>query len=55
MLVYIELWWVLRTPSEFKIMKKKGFAVSTPDCTFDAANNRYFPYAKLDDTGFPIL
>lgn len=46
-----ELWWVLRTPSEYTVLKRKGFAVSTPECTFDSANNKYFPYAKVNADG----
>ena len=49
--LYIELWWVLRTPSKYVVQKRKGFSVSTPPCTFDAANNRYFPYAIVNDDG----
>jgi hypothetical protein len=47
----VELWWVLRTPSEYTVLKRKGFAVSSPECTFDSANNKYFPYAKVNDDG----
>lgn len=48
-----ELWWVLRTPSQFIVQKRKGFAVTNPSCTFDNANNRYFPYAILNEDGTP--
>jgi hypothetical protein len=49
-----ELWWVLRTPTEFVVQKRKGFNVTEPACTFDTVNNRYFPYAVLDDDGNPL-
>lgn len=49
----VELWWVLRTPSEFIVQKRKGFAVTNPGCTFDTANNRYFPYAIINEDGTP--
>lgn len=46
-----EMWWVVRSPTEFTIQKKKSFSVSSPICTFDTDFNRYFPYAKLDENG----
>lgn len=46
-----QLWWVQRTPHNFIIQKKKGFRVSEPTCTFDAVNNRYFPYTMIDTDG----
>jgi len=49
--LFLELWWVLRTSSEFTVLKRKGFSVSAPECTFDSANNKYFPYAKINDDG----
>lgn len=49
-----ELWWVLRTPSQFVVQKRKGFNVTNPICTFDLTNNRYFPYAILDKNGNPL-
>ncbi len=42
-----EIWWVLRTKSEFVVQKRKGFNVTYPKCTFDIVNNRYFPYTLL--------
>ena len=44
-----EVWWVVRTRSDFVVQKRKGFNVSSPQCTFDKTNNRYFPYAELVD------
>ena len=49
--LHIEIWWVLRTPSKFVVNAKKGFAVTNPVCTYDQANNRYFPYAILNEDG----
>jgi hypothetical protein len=49
-----EMWWVLRTKSEFVVQKRKGFNVTEPGCTFDTVNNRYFPYAILDSDGNPL-
>lgn len=46
-----EVWWVLRTPSEFTVLKRKGFSISSPECTFDSANNMYFPYAIVNPDG----
>lgn len=46
-----EIWWVQRTLSERIVQKKKSFRVASPVCTFDATNNRYFPYAILDGKG----
>jgi len=44
-----EIWWVVRSPSEFTVQKRKGFNVTMPQCTFDTTNNRYFPYAILQN------
>jgi hypothetical protein len=49
-----EIWWTLRTPSELVVQKRKGFNVTEPLCSFDTVNNRYFPYAILDDNGDPL-
>jgi len=48
-----EIWWVLRTKSGRTVQKRKGFNVTSPSCTFDEANNRYFPYALLDAANIP--
>ena len=48
-----EIWWVLRTKSEFVVQKRKGFNITEPGCTFDTVINRYFPYAILDSDGNP--
>ncbi len=49
-----ELWWVVRTKSDRRIQKRKGFNVTSPSCTFDLTNNRYFPWASLNKDGTPI-
>eukprot|EP00605_Chrysophyceae_sp_TOSAG23-4_P000970 GSChrysophyteH1.ASY1.ANO1.1070.1 assembled CDS len=49
-----EVWWVLRTKSEFVVQKRKGFNVTEPKCTFDIVNNRYFPYTVLDENMQPL-
>lgn len=49
-----EVWWVQRTRSEFIVQRRKGFNVTSPTCTFDLTNNRYFPYAQLDANNNPI-
>lgn len=35
-----EIWWVVRSPSEFTVQKRKGFNVTEPSCTFDTTHNR---------------
>jgi hypothetical protein len=50
-----EMWWVVRSPSKFTVQKKKSFNITSPPCTFDLTNNRYFPYAIIDPrTGLPL-
>jgi len=44
-----EIWWVQRTRSEFVVEKRKGFNITEPICTFDTVNDRYFPWAVLED------
>jgi hypothetical protein len=48
-----ELWWVVRSKSGFTVQKKKGFNITEPICTFDSVNNRYYPYAMLDENDLP--
>jgi hypothetical protein len=36
----IEVWWVVRNRSRRNLQKRKGFNVTSPDCTFDVTNNR---------------
>eukprot|EP01031_Cornospumella_fuschlensis_P023227 gene23227-28213_t len=36
------------------VSKRKGFNITSPACTFDNTNNRYFPYAILDNQGKPL-
>ena len=53
-----EIWWVVKTPVENVVQKRKGFNVTNPTCTLDTTNQRYFPYALLSlnqTTGVPIL
>jgi len=40
-----EIWWVVRSPTHYTVQKRKGFNVTSPKCTFDTTNNRFFPYA----------
>jgi hypothetical protein len=42
-----EVWWVLRTLYRFFVQKRMPFQVISPICDWDAANNRYLPYASL--------
>eukprot|EP01034_Spumella_vulgaris_P029738 gene29738-36833_t len=44
-----EIWWVVRSKVARTVMKRKGFNITNPLCTFDTTNNRYFPYAILKD------
>ncbi|CAM9466989.1 unnamed protein product [Chrysoparadoxa australica] len=46
-----ELWWVQRTRHNSIVQSRKPFTVTAPRCTFDTVNNRYFPYALVDDEG----
>ena len=49
-----ELWFVQRTPYDLVIQQRKPFKVVAPKCTYDIVNQRYFPYAVLDDSGQPL-
>lgn len=49
-----ELWFVQRNRFEKIVQYKKPFKVVWPPCTFDPVNDRYFPYAKLDEEGVPL-
>ena len=49
-----QIWWVLRTASEYVIEKRKTIYLTSPICDWDAANMRYKPYAtigRIDDYG----
>ena len=49
-----QVWWVLRTPSEFIIEKRKTVFFESPICDWDPYNKRYRPYAtiaRVDDYG----
>ena len=53
--MYIELWWVVRNRTDRRLQRRKCFNVTSPSCTFDLVNNRYFPFAILDPiTGIPL-
>ena len=49
-----ELWFVQRTPYDFVIQQRKPFKVVSPKCTYDIVNQRYFPYAQLDENSAPM-
>lgn len=42
-----EIWWVVKTPTGNVVQKRKGFNITSPTCTLDSINNRYFPYTIL--------
>ena len=42
--MYVEIWWVVRSPTHYTVQKRKGFNVTSPKCTFDTTNNRYASY-----------
>jgi hypothetical protein len=44
LIVYVEIWWVVRSPTHYTVQKRKGFNVTSPKCTFDTTNNRYASY-----------
>ena len=49
-----QIWWVLRTPSEFVIEKRKTIYLNSPACDWDPANMRYKAWAtlgRIDDYG----
>ena len=49
-----QVWWVLRTPSEYIIEKRKTIYLTKPICDWDPFNKRYRPYAtiaRIDDYG----
>ncbi len=48
-----EIWWVVRSKSWYTVQKRKAFNITSPSCTFDTTNNRYFPYAILKN-GKPL-
>lgn len=49
-----EVWFVVRNRFEKRVKKKKPFRVIWPRCTYDSINDRYFPYALMDDEGNPM-
>eukprot|EP00985_Skeletonema_marinoi_P000414 scaffold144_cov106-Skeletonema_marinoi.AAC.3 len=49
-----EVWFVVRNTIEKRVKKRKPFRVIWPRCTYDSVNDRYFPYAMLDDEGNPM-
>ena len=48
-----EVWFVVQNRFEKRVKKRKPFRVIWPRCTYDSINNRYFPFAMLDDEGNP--
>jgi len=42
-----EIWWVVKTPVENVVMKRKGFNITSPTCTLDSTLQQYFPYTIL--------
>ena len=44
-----EFWFVQRNRFEKILLKRKGFKVVWPRCTFGSLNDGYFPFAQLDD------
>ncbi|ETI42649.1 hypothetical protein F442_12175 [Phytophthora nicotianae P10297] len=42
-----EIWWVQRTRYNFIVQKKKKFRVTSPQCDFDFATNKYKNYHKI--------
>lgn len=36
-----EIWWVVRSKTNRTVQKRKGFNVTSPQCTFDLTNNRF--------------
>ena len=49
-----EIWVVIRSRVGFQIVKKKPFAVTAPECTFDQIFDRYLPYTILSASGLPL-
>ncbi|KAG1709606.1 hypothetical protein DVH05_020264 [Phytophthora capsici] len=42
-----EIWWVQRTLYNFIVQKKKKFRITSPQCDFDFATNKYKNYHKI--------
>ncbi|KAH7459795.1 uncharacterized protein KRP23_11348 [Phytophthora ramorum] len=42
-----EIWWVQRTRYNFIVQKKKKFRVTSPQCDFDFATNKYKNYHRI--------
>ncbi|RLN54498.1 hypothetical protein BBJ28_00013538 [Nothophytophthora sp. Chile5] len=42
-----EIWWVQRTRYNFIVQKKKKFRITSPQCDFDFATNKYKNYHKI--------
>ena len=49
-----EVWFVVRNRIEKRVKKRKPFRVIWPRCTYDSVNDRYMPWAMLDDAGNPM-
>jgi hypothetical protein len=42
-----ELWWVVRAPDKFSVLKTMPFAVASPQCDWDPLRNRYWEFANI--------
>ncbi|KAE9144998.1 hypothetical protein PF001_g10060 [Phytophthora fragariae] len=42
-----EIWWVQRTRYNFIVQKKKKFRITSPQCDFDFATNKYKNYHRI--------
>ena len=49
-----EVWFVQRYRYEKIVRKRKSFRVTWPRCTYDAVNERFFPWAMIDSNANPI-
>ena len=56
-LTYVQITsrWVVRSPTSRVVQKRKGFNITSPQCTFDKKNNRYFPWAELNYNDEPLV
>ena len=46
---------MVRSPTSRVVQKRKGFNITSPQCTFDKKNNRYFPWAELNYNDEPLV
>lgn len=45
-----ELWWVVRAPDKFNVLKTMPFAVASPQCDWDPLRNRFWEFANITST-----